>query len=335
MDNSPKLIQKFFNKQCTSAEAAEVSAFLENNPEVMDRYLSKAEWDEQREYEDKPEFYWEEIWENIQSQKQPVLKINWLQRIAVAASILVFLSIGSWWFLNTQTAPYTQQAAFKHRIIKNAGSTIQQIALTDGSTVQLSAHSTLEFDEPFQNHKRQLHLTGEAVFEVAKDKTRPFTVYSGAIATTALGTKFRVVNYSGQDLTQVHLYEGKVVIQNSNPKHKILSQDFFLSPGDELLYNNKLMTATLNSPATSKTAKAKGKKGSWISFNKTALASVFDQLAAKYQTRIQYTNDEVKDLYFIGDFEKADSLFNILENIGQLNGLKVQKNTTGGYTISK
>lgn len=335
MDISPKLIQKFFNKQCTSAEAAEVGAYLENNPEVMDRYLNKAEWDEQLEYEDQPEFFWDEIWENVQSQKQPILKVNWLQRIAVAASILVFLSIGSLWFLNTQTATYTQQEAFKHRVFKNTGNTLQQIALTDGSIVQLSANSILEFDEPFQNHKRQLHLTGEAIFEVAKDKTRPFTVYSGDISTTALGTKFRVINYPGQDLIKVHLYEGKVMVQNADSQHKKLNRDFFLLPDDELLYNKKLMTATLNSTATADAARVKGKKGSWISFNKTALANVFDQLAAKYQTRIQYTNDEVKDLYFIGDFEKADSLFNILENIGQLNGLKVQKNTTGGYTISK
>ena len=69
---------------------------------------------------------------------------------------------------------------------------------------------------PFQNNKREIYLEGEAYFKVAKDKTKPFTVFAGALATTALGTQFRITakkNTPGN--ITVKLFTGKVAIRSS------------------------------------------------------------------------------------------------------------------------
>lgn len=67
--------------------------------------------------------------------------------------------------------------------------TTTQIILDDGTQVTLSANSRLEYPKQFPTEgTREVHLTGEARFEVAKDSTRPFIVSSSKMQKQVLGT---------------------------------------------------------------------------------------------------------------------------------------------------
>ena len=90
--------------------------------------------------------------------------------------------------------------------------TTTQITLDDGTQVTLSANSRLEYPKLFPTEgTREVHLTGEARFEVAKDAERPFIVSSGKMQTQVLGTVFDVNAYPG-NAPAVTLYQGRVKV---------------------------------------------------------------------------------------------------------------------------
>ena len=70
---------------------------------------------------------------------------------------------------------------------------IRHISLADGSVVTLDTASTVVVQ--YLKHRRNVELvTGRALFDVAKDKTRPFTVTAGGLKVQAVGTSFVVRN---------------------------------------------------------------------------------------------------------------------------------------------
>lgn len=70
------------------------------------------------------------------------------------------------------------------------------ITLPDGSIVRLNTASAISVH--YDTGRRSVRLLqGEAAFTVAPDRTRPFTVWAGTGATTALGTRF-IVRLQGE-----------------------------------------------------------------------------------------------------------------------------------------
>ncbi|NGY37516.1 FecR family protein [Flavobacterium sp. XN-5] len=86
-----------------------------------------------------------------------------------------------------------------------------QVALSDGTIVHLNSGTTLKYPVRFlKNQNRQVFLTGEAFFEVAKDKAHPFTVNTQEMNVEVLGTKFNMSSYPEDVTSEVVLVEGSV-----------------------------------------------------------------------------------------------------------------------------
>jgi len=91
-----------------------------------------------------------------------------------------------------------------------------QIVLPDGSKVWLNASSSLHFPTAFVGHLREVELTGEAYFEVAKNKEKPFHVKSNGMQVEVLGTHFDVKAYQDDDYIKTTLLEGSVKIKRGS-----------------------------------------------------------------------------------------------------------------------
>jgi len=113
----------------------------------------------------------------------------------------------------------------------NPGPDPLRLPLPDGSVATLDANSTLTY-KPFGPTSRELSLRGAALFAVAKDAARPFTVEAGGFTTTALGTRFRVVSRAGGRVT-VRLLRGRVVVR-ATAASAFAMQPQYLTPGREL-----------------------------------------------------------------------------------------------------
>ncbi len=85
-----------------------------------------------------------------------------------------------------------------------------QLILADGSKVWLNAESSLRFPATFISSQREVELTGEAYFEVSKNKEKPFMVKVGGMQVEVLGTHFNVNGYTEENDIVTSLLEGSV-----------------------------------------------------------------------------------------------------------------------------
>jgi transmembrane sensor len=95
-------------------------------------------------------------------------------------------------------------------VIQTDTGELRLVALDDGSRVQLNTQTRIKVH--FHDNSRQLVLqNGEALFRVAHDASRPFTVVAGAVTVTATGTQFDVSR--NDDRIAVTLMQGQVIVR--------------------------------------------------------------------------------------------------------------------------
>ncbi|MBD0367081.1 MAG: FecR family protein [Flavisolibacter sp.] len=297
--------------------------------------------------------------EEKQSRKAKIYKL--FIATAVAASLIFAIALGLGAFNNraehndsvSQQAQTPENrakidpllAVVQHEV--NVSGQTKRLVLPDGSEVALFNNSAFTYKEPVNSRSREIYLTGKADFKVAKDKTKPFTVFSGDISTTAIGTEFTVTAIEKENQILVRLNEGKVVVKSVNGYNNKWVKDFYLLPGQELVYNKNLKRATVRSVIEKKVADSKinnqvrespsiphYNKGSWFMFNNQPLSEVFDALAGMYHVPVVYSKKDVKNMNFIGTFDRSDSLETILKQIAILNNLTVTKENDT-YRIKK
>lgn len=276
----------------------------------------------------------------------------------VAASVL-FLIVSGWKILinkkqTRQPVVYDQAkkeiplANFIRQEINTSGKR-KQLALPDGSQITLYNKSMVSYQEPFGYKMRDITLEGKADFNVAKDVAKPFTVLSHDILTTAIGTRFTVTALKHAKKIIVKLYEGKVVVKSAYHAKRKLKYAYYMLPGQEFIYDIKNFTATVrnikekNHSIKDRSSKedisyddpsVPDHKGSWYMFNNQSLEQVFNQLEEMYDADIQYSRRDIRNMYFIGKFDRSDSLDIILKQITFLNHLKLNK-TKNRFIITK
>ena len=104
-----------------------------------------------------------------------------------------------------------------------------EVQLSDGTVIHMNSGTSLRYPVQFlKNKSRQVYLTGEAYFEVSKDKEHPFTVNTQEVNVEVLGTKFNVNSYTEDTSTDVVLVEGKVSLYKDK---KNTENQVYLLPG--------------------------------------------------------------------------------------------------------
>lgn len=85
-----------------------------------------------------------------------------------------------------------------------------QIILSDGTKVWLNSETKIRYPGSFGKGQRDVYLTGEAFFEVSRNKLRPFVVHTPDLKIKVLGTKFNIKAYPDEKEIATSLFEGKV-----------------------------------------------------------------------------------------------------------------------------
>ncbi len=111
-----------------------------------------------------------------------------------------------------------------------------QVVLPDGSKVWLNAQSSLRFPTAFVEEKRTVELTGEAYFEIALDKQKPFMVQVNDVQVEVLGTHFNVMAYPNEKSINTTLLEGSVKVSKGTSSQTLTpGQQGRVSAGIELV----------------------------------------------------------------------------------------------------
>ncbi|TCD02731.1 FecR family protein [Pedobacter psychroterrae] len=180
-----------------------------------------------------------------------------------------------------------------------------QVVFKDGTKIWLNAASTLTFKtSPSYLATREVSLSGEAYFEIAKDKNRPFKVLTSGQVIEVLGTHFNVSAYKDDVTTKTTLVEGSVSV----------NQNIILSPGEQAnLTGSKITVQKID------TDNAVAWKNGEFMFLKEKLRDIMPKLSRWYDVEIAYQNEDLANRQFSGTISKFENVAEVLRML-QLTG---------------
>ena len=180
--------------------------------------------------------------------------------------------------------------------------------LADGTEVSLNENTIFKYSNEFSGNKRVVYLEGEAFFNVAIDKNKPFEIVSPTASTQVLGTSFNLqTNYQR---AKIDVYSGKVAFGNLNEgKSKVV-----LTKGQSAFYKNG-RTSELNYINYNALAWKTGK----LIFEVTPLSKVVQDLKKLYKVEIAY-NKNLAECAITSTFEneKLEDILKVIETIAQV-----------------
>ncbi|MEQ7802065.1 FecR domain-containing protein [Pedobacter sp. ASV1-7] len=182
-----------------------------------------------------------------------------------------------------------------------------QVKLPDGTRVWLNAASKLVYPVNFKSlSKREVVLTGEGYFEVARDKSRPFVVHAAGQAVQVLGTHFNISAYTDEDVVKTTLLEGSVRVSAlaGGKLEKVLV------PGEQsALKGDRLKVAEVD------VQEAVAWKNGVFIFEGETVGSIMRKLSRWYDVEVVY-EDNLADKTFsgsMGRYEKISQALHMIE----------------------
>lgn len=185
-----------------------------------------------------------------------------------------------------------------------------QLVLPDGTKVWLDAASSITYPVVFTGDSRRVKLTGQAYFEVTKNKEKPFYVDVHHFQIKVLGTHFNVSAYDEDPENTTTLLEGAVQIAK-NGKTALLrpGQQAAIANGSESIIVSE---ANIND--------AMAWKNGYFIFNDDDIRGIMRKVSRWYNVDVDYKGD-FSNRHFGGTFYRSkgiDELLNHLERIGKL-----------------
>jgi transmembrane sensor len=338
MNELDQLIEKFWTGRTTEAENQRLLHLLEQQgadlrQRVQDQFDKRELSPDETIGEEKAQRLLEQIHTRYKIDQPAPPRISWLRRswkgaaiaacLLIVAGVMVFQPKRSG--IGTPSAPIAKAAPARLIRLSNTTDSVMTIALKDGSVVQLQKKSGLSYYEPFINNRRDVSLSGVAMFKVAKDKDRPFSVYAGGTITRVLGTRF-LVNAGGGPRVTVRLLEGSIAVE-TKPASGAKDQAILLKTGQEIAVNQLDHSYTVNTitPAGNNRSIAAGKDNTGLAFNKEPLRLVFRKIGTTFGINISYNPDEMTGLYFTGTFLRSDEPNSVLATICNVNDLSFKQ----------
>ena len=232
--------------------------------------------------------------------KRRSISVRWGRYASTAAAFLaglVFAGGIAWGLLSNKLSDYT---------VMTTGGQRAQTVLPDGSKVWLNASTKLIYRNSFWSTDRQIDLSGEAYFEVARDKHAPFIVNTKHIKTCVLGTKFNVRAREEEDRVVTTLLQGSVRMESP----RTVNNGYLLKPGQTLSVDTRTMQLMLTE------ADRPGDVLLWINgklkFEQATLVEIVQCLEKHFDVHFIISDAQLKKERFTCTFSTDDDIRQIL-----------------------
>ncbi len=250
-------------------------------------------------------------------------KKKWL----IAFGSLVVLIIISTLFFVYADKQFSQKDTAEFNV-KNEISTKSglktSLVLPDGTKVWLNASSELTYGKNYGNKLREVTLSGEAYFDVVKNKEKPFVIHTTKMDIKVLGTAFNVKCYPGEKTTETSLVRGSIEVTLKGRIDKIM-----LKPNEKLVINNQKETIKKNTATSRKVIPVKAIvekpmislthltlypadntviETAWVQNRLVFSSETFEEVVLKmerwYNVKILIKDESLKEERLTGNFEK-------------------------------
>ncbi|MGM9737699.1 MAG: FecR family protein [Candidatus Cryptobacteroides sp.] len=248
-----------------------------------------------------------------------------LRKMVMAAAVAVpfLLLLGGLVFVCEKTGLL---APVSYCEVKVPSGEMARVILPDGSDVVLNSMSSMKYPSRFSLFERNIELEGEAYFNVARDKSRPFKVNLNSLEVTVLGTKFNVKAYNLEPI-RVTLEEGTIKLEDNRSLARILK------PGESAEYDRNngscgIVRLVDMEPVTAW-------KNSRQCFSLTPLNEILKTLERLYDTHFSVQDIEMLNDRYTLSFSNKAALESVLEDIQTVSKTRFRKTSTGGWEVYK
>lgn len=255
---SKELLELFRRGEATAEELKVLYNLMkeEQNPEIIS--LIDRAWADQ-EIETKPSLpssFLQKIHEKAgikEGAKADTGPIRLVRRVLQYAAIFVIAFLFAWLLkpaASEQQAvlPVEKVSYFRIKVPYGSKSTIE---LPDSSRVVLNSGSILEYPDRFGETDRTVYLHGEAYFDVARNRQKPFFVKTDNVTIKVLGTKFNVKSYPGEDIMETLLVSGSVEILSNHQVFNNGNREFkriLLKPNEKAVFVRDALSVVKGQP---------------------------------------------------------------------------------------
>ncbi|MGF7039633.1 FecR family protein [Mucilaginibacter lappiensis] len=192
-----------------------------------------------------------------------------------------------------------------------------QLKLPDGTRVWLNSSSSISYPIEFTGNERRVKLTGEAYFEVAKNKEKPFYVsINNKMQVKVLGTHFNIAAYNDDEELTTTLLEGAVQISKNN-------KQCLLKPGQQAVVSNRTDVIAVSEANVSQ---AIAWKNGYFVFNDESIVTIMKKVSRWYDADIEYQGN-FENQRFGGTFYRSKSINELLHHLEKIG--KVHFKITG------
>ncbi|MDP3466684.1 MAG: FecR family protein [Daejeonella sp.] len=189
-----------------------------------------------------------------------------------------------------------------------------QMRLPDGTNVWLNSASRLTYPSSFSNLKnRRVELSGEAYFEVAKDKTRPFLVKTILQEVEVLGTHFNISSYEDESSVKTTLLEGSVKIVGINGSDKILK-----AGQQSVLTSDNIIVEDIRTGQ-----QAVAWKNDQFVFESIDIQHVMRMISRWYNVEVEYVG-AIPENKFGGSISKFENISEVLKSLESTGRVKFE-----------
>jgi transmembrane sensor len=287
--------------------------------------MSIAKWQAEKAQQTQPKHtFWWRNWLMVPSLK------TLMPAMAMSCFLLGIISL-IWWQI-----PEHDQGNIAVSVHGTKAGQHNTINLDDGSKITLGAKSLLTV--AYSDKQRKVVLEhGEAYFDVAKDRYRPFVVGSGNRTITAVGTEFNVIRQS--ERVVVTVTEGKVKVAKQPPAGKVVarrvsrshpgySDEAFLIAGQQISYSEQTASIT----ETASTAVATAWRDGNLQYLTEKLQFVVEDINRYATNPIRLGDSQVGELAYSGTVF-TDRIDNWLESLPMVFPVKVIHQSNGDTVI--
>ena len=180
-----------------------------------------------------------------------------------------------------------------------------KLRLPDGTDVWLNSASSIRYPTAFAEGERKVEITGEAYFEVAGDKAKPFQVKVGDMNVLVMGTHFNINAYADEGAVATTLLEGSVKVSSGN-------KSATLKPGQQAVAASELTIVN-----NANVEQIMAWKNGYFSFNQADLRTVLRMLERWYDIDVKYP-DNIPVRHFTGELSRDLTLSQVISVLGEM-----------------
>lgn len=268
--------------------------------------------------------YWKELSKRMEGGKKSeapkakVLSLSYLRRYAAVACIFLVAAFSACIYIGIELGrPELGEQTYTNLAGKS------MISLPDGSRVWLHTATSLAYSTDFEVEDREVNVTGEAYFDIAHDKKKPFIVQTDGMKIVVHGTKFNVESFPESENTFVSLIEGSVSLETNVEKR-------FLVPGETATFNKKNHSLRIE---RGDVEFSRSWADSQMVFNKKPLGYVCRFLSKWYNVDINLS-PELTNKYMYTFTLRGETLEEILRLMSRINPIDYTFNEKNTLTIT-